>query len=124
MRSMPSNTVNWFEIATATPEKAMAFYGKLFGWTFNTELPTYALVDCGEGAPTGGGIATAEPGTAPYAIPSVMVDDVAAICDRAAELGGSILAEPQTMPTGLTFAYVGDLDGNRIGLYSPPPAAA
>ena len=119
---MPTNTVNWFEIATATPEKAMAFYGGLFGWTFDTADPSYAIVDCGEGAAVSGGIAAAE-GVPTYAIPSVMVDDVAAACERAAELGGSVLGEPQTTPHGLAFAYVGDLDGNRIGLYTPPPAA-
>ncbi len=116
---MPNNTVNWFEIATATPEKSMAFYGSLFGWTYDTADPSYAIVDCGADGVINGGIAAAEGGT-PYAIPSVEVDDVAGACQRAAELGGQVLAEPQQMPTGLTFAYIGDLDGNRIGLYSRP----
>lgn len=122
-----TNPVNWFEIATPSPEKAKAFYGELFGWTFSaddTDPDTdYSIVDCGPDTPIKGGIFGTGGAMPNYAVPCVMVGDVAAACQRAAELGGSVLVEPQTAPNGLTFAHLRDLDGNHIGVYSPPPAA-
>lgn len=127
MTTTTTNPVNWFEIATPAPEKAKAFYGELFGWTFSADDtdPTmnYSIVDCGPDTPIKGGLAGTGGAVPNYAIPCVMVADVAAACQRAAELGGTVLVEPQAAPNGLVYAHLGDLDGNHIGVYSPPPAA-
>lgn len=124
---MTTNPVNWFEITAADADRAMRFYGDLFGWTYSKDpgdpAGAYNIVDCGTDAPIQGGITAREGDLPAYAIPCVMVGDVAATCTRAAELGGAVLVEPVKVPTGLVFAHIADADGNRIGVYSPPPAA-
>ena len=44
------NPVTWFEIHTANPERAKAFYGAVFGWTFDDAAPGYTMIGLGEGA--------------------------------------------------------------------------
>lgn len=126
MTDMNRNPVNWFEIATSDPERAKRFYGDLFGWTYTADPgdPTggYDIVDCGPDAPIQGGI-TSRGEMPSYAIACVMVGDVAATCSKVEKLGGTIVVEPQKVPTGLVFAHIRDADGNQLGVYSPPPAA-
>lgn len=123
-----SAPVAWFEIGTDDPAGARSFYGDLFGWTFTTEGP-YSVITTGPGHPLQGGI---QDTTAPlppatprtYAVACVQVDDVAATCTRAEELGGKVVVPATTVPTGLIYAHVTDPKGNHIGLFSPPPSPA
>jgi uncharacterized protein len=59
----------------------------------------------------------------PDAIFVVLVDDVAATCDRVVGLGGRVDLGPITTEIGLSAAYLSDPDGNRFGIFTPPPAA-
>jgi predicted enzyme related to lactoylglutathione lyase len=114
--------VAWFEIGATDTAKAEAFYGSLFGWEFSDGPtgPVYRMAEAGEGPC--GGITTAEKGLpASYAIFSVQVPDVAATCERLAELGGRVLVGPAEVPgVGLVYANVEDPDGNHFGLFTPP----
>lgn len=48
-----------------------------------------------------------------------LVPDVAATCEKVAEMGGKVLLGPETVPDiGLTF--VEDPDGNHFGVFCPP----
>lgn len=124
MTAAPIAPIGWFEIAASDTAKAEAFYADLFSWTFSSDdaIPSYRIVDAGQGVP--GGITTAQaglPGT--YAIFSVMVADVAGTCRRIEELGGKVLVGPETLAeTGLSFANVEDPDGNHFGIFCPPSA--
>lgn len=116
-----TNPVNWFEIATTDREKAKAFYGELLGWSYSA-LDDYTIVDCGDDAPIQGGIVELGGGAPTYAMPFAMVADVAATCARAAELGATVVVEPEAQPNGIVLAHLRDLDGNLVGVYSAPPA--
>jgi uncharacterized protein len=117
--------VAWFEIATDDPETARSFYGELFGWTFDLQGP-YSMITTGPDHPLKGGIqdtsAPLPPGTPQsYAIPCVLVPDVAATCGRLEDLGGKVTVGATETPQGLVYALVNDPSGNLIGLFSPPP---
>jgi uncharacterized protein len=116
-----TNAVTWFEIVTPDPARAQKFYGPLFGWKFEDDSG-YVLVNQGENAAIGGGIAPVRDGRKPMAVFNVQVEDVPAACDRAKSLGGTVVVEPQTAPTGLTFAYLADAEGNTFGVWRPPGA--
>jgi predicted enzyme related to lactoylglutathione lyase len=47
---------------------------------------------------------------------SVAVDDVDALLDRVAELGGRVLAPPTDMPWGQRVVHIYDPDGNAVNL--------
>ena len=52
-----------------------------------------------------------------YAVFSVMVPDVAESSHQVTELGGKVLLGPESIrESGLTFANLGDPDGNRAGV--------
>ncbi len=124
MSNTTAAPVGWFEIAASDPAKAESFYGDLFNWSFEDGPtgPAYRIVDTGAGP--AGGVTMAQAGLPTnYAIFSIVVPDVAATCDRIAELGGKVLLGPETMDeTGLVFANVEDPSGNHFGVFCPPQA--
>jgi predicted enzyme related to lactoylglutathione lyase len=116
------NPVTWFEVHTPDAARAEGFYGRLFGWKFEPDESGYVVINLGENAAIGGGIAPIRDGGRPMAVFDVQVDDVPAACKRAEELGGSVLVPPQTVDNGLAFAYLADVDGNAFGVWKPPGA--
>jgi uncharacterized protein len=120
-------SIGWFEIGTDDPSAARQFYGDVFGWTFDTSVPAYTIVTTGKGHPLQGGIrdtrADAPDGTpAAYALPYVLVDDVAATCAAAESAGGKVVVGATTTPDGLVWGLVDDPAGNTVGLFTPPAA--
>jgi uncharacterized protein len=117
-----SNTVTWFQIGTDEPAAAREFYGGLFGWTIAAEPGSegYDLVSYTGGRQPAGGIAHTDGGAANHATFFVLVEDVAAVCADAEQLGGKVLAPPVTTPNGLAFAHLLDRSGNRFGVFSAP----
>lgn len=115
-----ANPVSWFEVHTPDAQRAKDFYGPLFGWTFTDDESGYVLIGQGDGAAIGGGIASTGPEHPAMTVFNVQVPDVAAACARVDELGGKVVMPPQTMPTGLSYAYVADLDGSTFGVWTPP----
>jgi uncharacterized protein len=119
--------VTWFEIGTTDPGAATAFYGEVFGWTFNPEGP-YTMITTGPDHTVGGGVndtsGPVQDGTpTTYAIFYVQVDDVAASCVAVEEAGGKVIVGATTTPDGITFAHVADPAGSHFGLWTPPSAA-
>ncbi|MCR1784450.1 VOC family protein [Nocardioides carbamazepini] len=119
--------VAWFEVATGDPDAAERFYGGLFSWSFTADDASvaggldYRLVTTpGAAAPTGGLFGTG--GQAPgHAVFSVLVADVAATCDAAEELGGTVVSRHLDVGPGVpAFAYLRDPAGNQISIFSPP----
>jgi len=126
MSNTTPNPVTFFEIATDDPAGARAFYGDLFGWSFES-LGAFTMVATGPDGAIGGGIqdTTAEiPPATPrrYTTFYVQVPDVAGACSRATELGGKVLVDTTTIPTGLVYALVTDPHGSLFGLFTPPAA--
>ena len=113
--------VAYFEIISADPTRAQAFYATLFGWTLaDGGSPDYRLVDTGAGDDAiGGGIGPSLPespaGTKVY----VRVDDLQAYLARAVELGGAVLMPPAPLPGDFgSFAVIADPDGQPVGLWA------
>lgn len=92
------------------------FYGQLFGWKQNTDLPGgYAMTD-----PADSGIVLgtgpAPDGGAGWVTFYVTVGDLDASLAKAAELGGQVVM-PKFSPTpGTWLAMVADPEGHVIGL--------
>jgi uncharacterized protein len=117
------NTVTWFQIGTDEPAAAREFYGGLFGWSFGPYAATesYEMISFpGAGRPSGGIMHTAG-GAENHATFFVLVEDVAAVCARAEQLGGKVLNPPADL-NGLVFADLLDRSGNRFGVFTPPSA--
>ena len=88
-------------------ESALAFYAQVFGWTMSTLEDSaefrYSTASLGGGDPFAGLMDA--PTTLPAGIPSFRqfylgVDDIDASIARVAELGGSLLRDPQDTPYG------------------------
>ncbi|KKK04584.1 VOC family protein [Micromonospora sp. HK10] len=122
---MSSIPVTWFEIGSDRPDEVQGFYAELFGWTFEEQggpQGSYRQTTGGGERGIGGAIRGLD-GTAPnYAIFYAEVADVAESCRRAEAAGGKVLLPLRTAPSGLTLAHLLDPSGNRIGVFTPPPA--
>ena len=120
MTNTTTNPVTWFEVHTSDPARAKAFYGAVFGWTFDDSLPGYSMVQQGDGAPIGGGIVDRGPGAPNDAVFNIQVPDVAAALAAVREHGGSVVADCEKTPDGLTFGYAANPDGSVFGIWCPP----
>ena len=105
--------VHW-EIVAADAERQAAFYGALFNWDIG-DGPIMQIAP-GLGGPEPGPAGHIRAGEAPAVSLYVQVADLRASLERAAELGGSILAEPFDLPGGPTLAAIADPEGNVVGL--------
>ena len=117
-----------FEIIGTDPAKLRDYYGKLFGWTFDTSGPVTAAVSeagnygfvegntssDGTGIPggVGGGM-----GYGRHVIFYIGVPDVEAALRKAEKLGGTRRMGPEQAPgTSLVVGHFTDPEGNLIGV--------
>ncbi|GAA2584899.1 VOC family protein [Actinomadura fulvescens] len=121
------NTVAWFQMGADAPEDARRFYGDLFGWRFQIDpdedgydLISYPGADGPSGGLAYGGSAAYADGVDDQALFLVLVEDVAAMCERTERLGGKVERPVTATGSGLRYAYVVDPAGNRFGLFTPP----
>jgi uncharacterized protein len=111
------------ELNTLDPEKAKAFYSKLFQWQLE-DLPndfvptgTYTIIKVGEG--TGGGIMKQVPGGPSGWLAYVYVDDIHAATQKAKSLGAQIMTDV-TEVTGMGWlSFIRDPTGAVLGLWQP-----
>ena len=114
-----------FEIEAGVPERAMKFYGELFGWTFKqwgeepywlvtTGDPKAPGIDGGLMARRGAGPEGAQPVNAFVCI--VDVPDIDAALARVVELGGTITVPKVAIPTVGWLGYGKDPEGNVFGM--------
>jgi predicted enzyme related to lactoylglutathione lyase len=105
--------VHW-QIEARDPEGQRAFYAALFNWNIGTgpimEIPP--------------GIGGPEPGPAGHLLQGersgvtlyIQVRDLRESLSRAAELGGTVVAEPFDLPGTPTLAAINDPEGNPVML--------
>jgi len=121
-----------FEIHAENPQRAIAFYTALFGWTFTQwgDQP-YWLAATGDKSTPGidGGLLPRQ-GAAPANMAAVNafvctvdVADVDAYSKRVVELGGSIALAKMPIPTVGWLAYGKDTEGNLFGMMAMDAAA-
>ena len=125
-----------FEIQADDLERAKAFYGDVFGWTFEdygqfTGGPYWGVVTGPEGEPgiNGGLMPRAAPAASPGsgatgAVLTMGVEDFDAAAARIEAAGGRV-ALPKTALTGMAWqGYFVDTEGNTFGIHQPDESAA
>lgn len=114
---MANPIVHW-ELMVKDVARAQAFYGRIFGWTFNPMGPEYTLIDTGQ-AP-GGGLMAQPPG-APMASLNTyfQVDDLDRTLHDAVEAGANVIVPPMAVPGVGRFAMFLDPDQIPVGVMQP-----
>jgi uncharacterized protein len=108
-----------FEIPAAEPERAAAFYKKVFGWSIE-KWPgpmEYWMVTTGaDGAPgiNGGLLKKQAPTTA--TTNTIGVDSVEKAIAAVKSAGGKLVMPKTPIPTIGYFAYLEDTEGNLFGV--------
>jgi len=109
--------LGYFTIDTPDLEKARAFYGGLFGWTFDEEASGPAYLHVADSQPPFGFVKVERAKDFPHLY--FRVEDVDALCERVAELGGKA-AVPSDGRSGRT-AVVEDDQGVSFSLWQAAP---
>jgi len=109
------------ELNSPDPEKAKAFYSKLFQWQLE-EMPnsavsdgTYTMIKVGTGI--GGGIMKQVPGGPAGWLAYVAVEDIHAATQKAKSLGGKIMKDVTEVPGMGWFSFIQDPTGSVLGLW-------
>jgi predicted enzyme related to lactoylglutathione lyase len=109
--------LGYFTIDTRDIDKARAFYGALFGWTFDEARSHETYAHVAGGQPSFGFVKVERPKNNEHLY--WRVDDVDALCERVVELGGKA-AVPSDSESGRT-AVVEDDQGVSFSLWRPAP---
>ena len=107
--------LGYFTLDTLDIGKAKAFYGALFGWTFDEGASHRTYAHVANSDPACGFTKVERLGSAAHLY--FRVDDIAAMCARVTELGGKA-AVPSESPSGLS-AVVCDDQGLSFSLWQP-----
>ena len=115
----------WYDLLTNDVEGVKAFYGGLFGWTFDDggEKPPVFTTIFLKGRPIGGIAATQEMKqevNVSQWVSSVSVPDVDRAVAEVKRLGGTVTAEPQDLPHRGRVAVVRDNQNALLALVSSP----
>jgi len=111
----------WFELHTRDYARCVDFYREVFGWDAHTLSDTEELryTQCGEGDTAQAGIRDASgslaEGTPAWWAVYFQVPDTDAAVGTVQDLGGSLVAAPESSPFG-RMATVADPAGVRFGL--------
>ena len=110
----------WNELLTSDPEKAQAFYSKLFGWTEETKdmgpLGTYHVQKLGD-AQAAGLMKNPENGAPDAWLVYFLVTDLASSTSKAKTLGATAMMENQPIPELGAFSMLSDPAGAVFALY-------
>lgn len=113
--------IQW-QILAKDPDRAVAFYGELFGWRVNADNPLgYRRIDTGSARGIPGGIWPSPPEGHAFVQLFVEVDDVRTMLERAQTLGSTVVIPPQVLPGGETMAVFVDPEGIPMALFQPAP---
>ncbi|MCC7370142.1 MAG: VOC family protein [Chloroflexi bacterium] len=112
-----------FELSVSDPEKAQAFYSKLFDWRFQEfsgdPNMKYWMVTTGPDGEAGinGGMLIRQDGMPPGTTNTMGVPSVDAAVEAIRSAGGTICLEKMPVPGMGWVAYALDLDGNMFGVF-------
>jgi uncharacterized protein len=126
--SYEPGTFSWTDLTTPDQEGAKRFYGELFGWDADDrpvgEGISYTMMSIG-----GKAVAAVSPqredqkGMPPFWLSYVTVDDADAVAARAAELGGTVMAEPFEVFDNGRMAVLQDPQGAFLAIWQPGTTA-
>ena len=97
--------LGYFTLDTADIGKAKAFYGGLFGWTFDEEASKSTYAHVAGSNPAFGFVKAERPSSEPNLY--FRVDDINTACAKVSELGGKA-AIPAESSTGLSCVVCDD----------------
>ena len=122
--SHPPGTFSWTDLTTADQEGAKSFYCDLLGWQADDQPVgdgiTYTMMSIG-----GKSVAAVSPqrqdqqGMPPFWMSYVTVEDADATAAKAAELGGTVVAEPFDVFDVGRMAVVQDPQGAFFAVWQP-----
>jgi predicted enzyme related to lactoylglutathione lyase len=114
----------WNELYTGDPDKAVAFYQGLAGFTVDKmdmgPMGTYQVLNH-DGKGRAGAMKSPMPDIPPHWLPYVQVEDADRTAERAKKLGGEIVVPPTDIPDIGRFAVLKDNQGAAIGILKPSP---
>jgi predicted enzyme related to lactoylglutathione lyase len=117
-----ANAFVHIELNTTDPEKAKAFYSKLFDWKLEDmdmgPSGTYTMIRAGEG-PGGGMLNHPQPGAPSAWLTYVNVDDVTAATAKAKSLGAQVMKDKTEVPGMGWFTIITDPTGAALALWEP-----
>src|SRR4051794_37401058 len=114
----------WVDTTQPDPEAAAAFYGALFGWDLEDQMPPgtgaryfAARIDGGDVA----AISSVPPGAPPVAAWNtyIWVESADAAADRVREAGGTVVSEPFDVVDAGRMAVFADPEGARFSVWEP-----
>ena len=115
-----------FEIPAAEPDRAVAFYQRVFGWKFDKwGGPTeYWLINTGaEGTPGINGGMMKKPGGITSTTNTIGVESVDGAIAAVTKAGGKLVMPKTPIPGIGYFAYCEDTEGNIFGVMQADNAA-
>lgn len=116
MANTPDNgRINYVELNVRDLDKAKAFYGKAFGWTFTDYGPQYT--EFSDGAMKGGFTTQAPPSPAGGPLVILYADQLEAARDSVLAAGGAIRQDIYSFPGGRRFHF-NDTDGYELAVWS------
>jgi predicted enzyme related to lactoylglutathione lyase len=111
-----------FEIGCKDRAKTQKFFADLFDWDMEAQGPT-ASIETGDEGGIDGHITALGHEPHNYVTFYVVVDELQPYLDKAEKMGGKTLIPPTEIPENEgAFAWLGDPDGNIIGLWVPGDA--
>ena len=103
------------EIRSTDPDATRAFFGSLFGWSYEDgAFPGYTFANTGADGALPTAIGPLQGGKDAVLF-FIGVEDVEATLARAEELGGTIVQPAQQVP-GVTFGVFADPQGHAVGV--------
>ena len=116
-RARPSSMgkVQHFEIPADDVRRAKAFYGDVFGWTYDDWDDENVMVHAAGDDSIGGDIYKRDKPQPPTVV--ITVNSIEASLDAIIKSGGQRLGSIETLPGMGRYAYFTDPEGNRIGLW-------
>lgn len=116
--------IAWFDISTTDMSRSKEFYGKLFDWQFTPVQGTDLAAEIVAGGTAIGTLRVAEGKIGTFnGVVYVQVTDIQASCQKATQLGGTVVPGfPFNLDDGRgAVALIVDPAGHPIGMYSRTP---
>jgi predicted enzyme related to lactoylglutathione lyase len=110
----------WVEIYTSDPDRSIAFYGELFGWTAERapEFGNY-ITFRKDGAAVAGGMGNDGAGGPDQWTVYLATSDVQRTADAAVAHGGFVVVPPMPVGDLGKFAVLGDVGNVGVGAWEP-----
>jgi uncharacterized protein len=119
--SHPPGTISWSDLGTTDPDAAKTFYSGLFGWE-QVDMPipdggTYTMLR--KNGKDAAALSSAQEGMPPAWNAYVTVESANDAAAKAAELGGTVIAEPFDVMDAGRMAVIQDPTGAFFSVWEP-----